>query len=85
MCLAKIAITTILGSFKDERRFSSLKFIKSKLRSWLEGNLDTIVRVFSQGYYDLESFLYAESQMLTSIGEQPRSGRVCTSETILSP
>jgi hypothetical protein len=47
MRLAKIAITTVLGSVEDERTFSSLKFIKSRLRNRLEGNLDTVVRVFS--------------------------------------
>jgi hypothetical protein len=59
MRLAEIAITTVLGSVEDERTFSSLNFIKRKLRSQLEGNLDTTVRVFSQGYYNLESFPYA--------------------------
>jgi hypothetical protein len=47
MRLAEIAITTVLGSVEDERTFSSLKFIKSRLRNRLEGNLDTVVRVFS--------------------------------------
>jgi hypothetical protein len=57
MRIAEIAITTILANIKDERTFSSLKFI----RNCLEGNLDTVVRVFSQGYYNLESFLYANA------------------------
>jgi hypothetical protein len=61
MRLVEIAITTILGSVEDERTFSSLKFIKSRLRNRLEGNLDTIMRVFSQGYYNLESFPYADA------------------------
>jgi hypothetical protein len=61
MRLAKIAITTVLGSVEDERTFSSLKFIKSRLRNRLEGNLDTVVRVFSQGYYNLETFPYADA------------------------
>jgi hypothetical protein len=61
MRLAKIAITTVLGSVEDERTFSSLKFIKSKLRSRLEGNLDTVVHVLSHGYYDLESFPYTDA------------------------
>jgi hypothetical protein len=59
--LAEIAITTVMGSVDDERTFSSLKFIKSRLRSRLEGNLDTVVRVFSQGYYNLESFSYIDA------------------------
>jgi hypothetical protein len=61
MRLAEIAITTVLGSVEDERTFSSLKFIKSRLRNRLEGNLDTVVRVLSQGYYNLETFPYANA------------------------
>jgi hypothetical protein len=61
MRLAEIANTTVLGSVEDERTFSSLKFIKSRLKNRLEGNLDTIVTVFSQGYYNLESFPYADA------------------------
>ena len=61
MRLVEIAITTVLDSVKDERTFSSLKFIKSRLRSRLEGNLDILVSVFFQGYYDLESFSYADA------------------------
>ena len=61
MRLAEIAITIVLGSVEDERTFSSLKFIKSRLRIQLEGNLDTIMRVFSQGYYNLESFPYVDA------------------------
>ena len=47
MRLVEIVITNVMGSVEDERTFSSLKFIKSRLRSWLEGNLDTVVHVFS--------------------------------------
>jgi hypothetical protein len=62
MYLAEIAITTVLSSAKDERTFSFLKFIKSRLRNRLEDNLDII------------AFLMP---MLTSIiSKQPKSGRV---------
>jgi hypothetical protein len=61
MRLAEIAITTILGNVEDERTFSSLKFIKSRLQNRLEGNLNTVVKVFSQGYYNLENFSYADA------------------------
>jgi hypothetical protein len=63
MRLAEIAITTVLGSVEDERIFSSLKFIKSRLRNCLEGNLDTVVKVFSKGYYNLESFPYTDAYL----------------------
>jgi hypothetical protein len=61
MHLAKIVITIVLGSVEDKKTFSSLKFIKNRLRNRLEGNLDTTVSVFSQGYYNLESFPYADA------------------------
>ena len=61
MCLVEIAITTILDNGEDERTFSSPKFIKSKLMNRLEGNLDTVLRIFCQDYYNLESFLYADA------------------------
>jgi hypothetical protein len=59
--LAEIAITTVLGSVEDERTFSSLKFIKSRLRNRWEDNLDTVVKILSQGYYNLENFPYANA------------------------
>jgi hypothetical protein len=63
MPLVEIAITTVLGSVEDERTFSSLKFIKSRLKNRLEGYLNTVVSVFSQGYYNLESFPYTDAYM----------------------
>ena len=59
--LAEIAITIVLGSIEDERTFSSLKFIMSKLQNCLEGNLDTIVKVLSHGSYNLENFPYTDA------------------------
>jgi hypothetical protein len=82
MHLAEIAITTVLGNVEDERTFSSLKFIKSKLRSRLEGNLPQLCISSLRVITTLRAF---PMQMLTSISEQPRNSRVCTSETILSP
>jgi hypothetical protein len=61
MWLAEIVITTVLDNVEDERTFSSLKFIKNRLQNRLEGNLDIVVKVFSQGYYNLENFPYANA------------------------
>jgi hypothetical protein len=72
MHLAEIVITIILGSIEDERTFSSLKFIKSRLKNRLEGNLD-IGRLSFLRVTTLRAFLMP---MLIGIGKQPRSGRV---------
>jgi hypothetical protein len=61
MHLAEIAITVVLGSIEDERTFSNLAFIKNKVRNRLGGHLDTTVRMYSQGFYDLQSFPYHDA------------------------
>jgi hypothetical protein len=59
--LAQIAITIVLGYYEDERTFSTLSFMKSKVRNLLQGNLDTSIRMFNQRRYSLESFLYNQA------------------------
>ena len=59
--VAEIAITAILCSVEDERTFSNLAFIKSKLRNRLGVHLDTCVRLFSQGFYSQDTFPYHEA------------------------
>lgn len=54
--VAEIAITAVLGSVEDERTFSTLGFMKSKLRNRLGGHLDTCVKMFSQQFFTLQSF-----------------------------
>lgn len=48
MKLAQIAVTAILGFVEDERTFSTLSFLKNKVRNRLQGNLDTCIKMFSQ-------------------------------------
>jgi hypothetical protein len=61
MRLAEIAITAVLGSAEDERTFSNLAFVKNKVRNRLGGHLDTTVKMYSQGFYDLQSFPYSDA------------------------
>jgi hypothetical protein len=61
MKLTKIAVTVVLGSCEDERTFLTLSFMKNKVRNQLHGNLDTCIRLFSQGWYNLQSFPYYEA------------------------
>ena len=56
--LAEIVVVHVIGSVEDERLFSSLKFLKSKLRSSLMKNLEVIVGMFSQRIYTLDNFPY---------------------------
>jgi hypothetical protein len=56
--LAEIAVTYILGSVEDERYFSSVGFLKNKLRNPLDNNLEVVVGMFSQCVFTLEKFPY---------------------------
>jgi len=56
--LAEIAVVHVLGSVEDERLFSSVGFLKSKLRNNLEEHIQIIVGMFAQRIYTLETFPY---------------------------
>ena len=44
--VAEIAIAAVLGNVEDKRTFSTLSFVKSKLRNRLGGHMDTCVKLF---------------------------------------
>lgn len=56
--LAEMAVVYVLGSVEDECLFSSVGFLKSKLRNHLEENLQVVVGMFSQRIFTLENFPY---------------------------
>jgi hypothetical protein len=56
--LAEIAIIHVLGSIEDERSFSSLNFLKNKVRNRLDQNLQVIVGMHGQQIYNLKNFPY---------------------------
>ena len=57
--LAEISMIHVLGSIEDERCFSSLIFLKDRLRNRLsDGNLNLVVGMYSQNVYSLETFPY---------------------------
>jgi hypothetical protein len=57
--LAQIAVIYLLGSGEDERTFSSLTFLKDKLRNRLEGDhLGIVVGMHAQAVYNFKTFLY---------------------------
>jgi hypothetical protein len=53
MKVANIAVTVVLGSVEDERTFSTLKFMKSKLQNRLGGHLDTKKRFLIKKQYHI--------------------------------
>lgn len=59
--LAQIALIHVLGSVEDERAFSSLSFLKDKVRNKLDGDhLGLVVGMHNQTVYSLTSFPYEE-------------------------
>jgi hypothetical protein len=58
MKVVEIAHVQVLGSVEDERTFSLLAFLKSKLRNRLTTHLDLVVRMFAQDFYTLNTFPY---------------------------
>ena len=58
--LADLCQTMILGSVEDERVFSALGFLKSKLRNKLDKNLESCLRVYTSRY-DVNTFPYQKT------------------------
>lgn len=56
--LAEMALVHVIGSVEDERLFSSVAFLKSKLRNNLNEHIQVVVGMFSQRIFTLENFPY---------------------------
>ncbi len=54
------AMVQVIGFVEDEKCFSNLNFIKTKLQNWLTTYL-LIVKMFAQEFYTLEDFPYAKA------------------------
>jgi hypothetical protein len=54
--LVELAIIMVLGSVEDERTFSNVNFLKSKLQNQLTIHLDLVVKMFAQKNYHMDSF-----------------------------
>lgn len=74
--LAEIAMVHVLGSVEDERCFSSVSFLKDKLRNALEEHLPLVVGMYSQKIYTIESFPYDSTFDKWNKGAQ-KHGRYC--------
>jgi hypothetical protein len=58
MKIAELAVVTVFGSVEDERTFSTLSFIKNKLRNRLSTHLPLVVGMHAQEFYGIEDFPY---------------------------
>ena len=58
--LTDLCLTMILGLVEDERVFSALGFLKSKLRNKLDKNLESCLRVYTSRY-DVKTFPYQKA------------------------
>jgi hypothetical protein len=59
--LAEIAVVLVLGSVEDEWTFSTLSFMKDKLRNRLQTHLPLVVSMHGQIFYDINTFPYEEA------------------------
>jgi hypothetical protein len=55
-----MAMVQIVGNVKDERCFSMLAFMKSKLHNRLTTHLPLVVQMFAQWFYTLQKISYAK-------------------------
>jgi hypothetical protein len=55
-----MAIVQVIGSVEDERIFSSVGFLKSKLRNSLQKHIEVVLGMYSQRIYSLENFPYQD-------------------------
>jgi len=56
--LIEIAMMQVLGSVEDEQKFSTLYFMKLKLRNHSNEHLHTIVGMYSQTFFTFNTFPY---------------------------
>jgi hypothetical protein len=56
--VAEIAVITVIGSVEDERMFSTLGWLKSKVRNRLNAHLDCTLRLYSQPWWGVSTFPY---------------------------
>jgi hypothetical protein len=54
--LVEISIAITLGSIEDKQTFSTLSYIKDKLRNYLIVYLDMVIRMYAQKIYYLSTF-----------------------------
>ena len=69
--LVDLCQTMILGSVEDERIFSALSFLKSKLRNKLDKNVDTCLILYVKKY-EVDNFPYERALALWRLDHERR-------------
>jgi hypothetical protein len=61
MKVAKLVAIQIMGSTEDERTFSTLTFMNTRLWNQLYEHLDLVFRMFVQPFYIVDTFSYDDA------------------------
>ena len=59
--LAEMVVVQIMGSVEDERVFSTLSFMKMKLRNKLTDHVDLTVCMFCQNHWQLDNLMFGNA------------------------
>ncbi len=73
MKVVELIVVQIMGFVKDERTFSTLTFMKTRLWHRLCEHLDLLVRMFAQPFHIVNTFPYNDA-IITWIEEKARRG-----------
>jgi hypothetical protein len=71
--VAKLIVVQIMGFVEDERTFSALTFMKTRLWNKLCEHLDLVVRMCAQPFYTIDSFHYNDA-IIDYTNEKARTG-----------
>ncbi len=59
--LVEISAMMVLESVDDKWCFSTLSFVKSKLKNWLTTHFDLVVRIFALHHYSMDTFTFRDA------------------------
>ncbi len=71
MNIAKLVVVQIMGSVEDEKTFSTLTFMKTKLQNQLCEHLNLVVCMFAQPFYMIHTFPY-DDVIMAQIDEKEK-------------
>jgi hypothetical protein len=58
MKLIELAIIQVIGNLEDEKTFSTLSFMKSKLWNHLAWHMNIAICMFAQDFFTKETFFF---------------------------
>jgi hypothetical protein len=71
--VVELDVVQIMGSVEDERTYSTLTFMKTRLRNKICEHLDLVVCMFAQPFYIVDSFPYNDA-IIAWTNEKARKG-----------